>query len=439
MKKVLVLGAGLVAKPFVDYLAALEDTSLTVADLVFSKADSLTAGHNNASAIEFDANDESAMSGLVQSHDIAVSLLPGAAHPRVARLCLEHGKNMSTASYVSSEMKDMDAEVTAKGLTFINECGVDPGMDHMSAKRIIDDAHGRGGRVVSFRSYCGGLPAPEANTNPIGYKFSWAPQGVLGAAVSDARYLKDGQVVDVPGDELFREPEIVEFAGVGTFEGYPNRDSTPYIGIYDIEEVETLFRGTLRNERHCESWYPWVKLGLFQRDARTDLDGLTYCGFMQQVAGTTGDPKSALSKKLGLSEKAPAISNLDWLGLFSDEPIPLSQGSNSDVLAIRMLEKCGYDAGERDMIVMQHEFLIRYDSRDENVYSTLVEYGIPGGDSAMARTVGLPLAIATSMVLDGRISDRGVVTPTRPGIYNPILDELEGVGISFDDRVDSGG
>ena len=436
MKKVLVLGAGLVAKPLVDYLAALEDTELTVADLVPEKAESLTAKHQHANSIGLDVNDEAAFSALVQGHDIAVSLLPAGEHPRVARLCLAHGRSMSTASYASPEMKKLDPEVVSKGLTFINECGVDPGMDHMSAMRIIHDAHGKGGRVVSFRSYCGGLPAPEANTNPIGYKFSWAPQGVLGAAISSARHLKNGKVVDVPGDELFREPEIVELPGLGSFEGYPNRDSTPYVGLYDIEEVETLFRGTLRNERHCASWYPWVKLGLFQKDARSDLDGLTYSGFMQKVLGTTGDPKSVLSKKLGLSERAPAIANLEWLGLFADEPISLTRGSNADILGKRMLEKCGYADGERDMIVMQHEFLIRYDNREEHVYSTLVEYGIPGGDSAMARTVGLPLAIATRMVLDGRIVERGVVTPVKPGIYNPILDELEGVGISFDDRVE---
>ena len=189
----------------------------------------------------------------------------------------------------------------------------------------------------------------------------------------------------------------------------------------------------LRNEHHCAAWYPWVKLGLFRKDARNDLDGMTYGGFMRNVLGTAGNPKSTLSTKLGLSGSAPAIANLEWLGMFSDEPLPIAQGSNMDVLATRMLEKCGYDDGERDMIVMQHEFLVRYDNRDEHVFSTLVEYGTPGGDSAMARTVGLPLAIATRMV---RISERGVVTPVKPEIYNPILDELEGVGISFDDRVE---
>ncbi len=435
MNEVLVLGAGLVAKPLVDYLAAMPNTELTVADVVHAKAAALTAPHENATALEFDVGDENRLSTLIEEHDFAVSLLPGEAHPRVAQLCLEHGKSMATASYVSPEFREMHSEAKEQGLIFVNECGVDPGMDHMSAMRIINDAHDRGGQVVSFRSYCGGLPAPEANTNPIGYKFSWAPKGVLGAAVSMARYLKDGEVVEVPGDELFREPEIVEFEGVGNFEGYPNRDSTHYVEMYDIPEVKTLFRGTLRNVAHCEAWYPWVKIGLFGTEERTDFDGLTYAGFMQDLLGTTDSPAGAMTKQLGLSEDSRAITNLEWLGMFAEEPLPFSHGSNMDIIASRMLEKCGYDEGERDMIVMQHEFIVRYETGDERVWSTLVEYGIPGGDSAMARTVGLPLAIATRMALEGKVTDRGVVTPVTPELYNPILDELENMGIAFDDRV----
>jgi saccharopine dehydrogenase-like NADP-dependent oxidoreductase len=305
----------------------------------------------------------------------------------------------------------------------------------MSAMRIIHDAHDRGGQIVSFRSYCGGLPAPEANTNPIGYKFSWAPKGVLGAAVSDARYLNDGEVIEVPGDELFKDPEIVEFPEVGKFEGYPNRDSTTYVDMYSIPEVKTLFRGTLRNEAHCEAWYPWVKLGLFETRERDDLAGLTYGGFMRNLLGGAENPKTAIATRFGLAEDSKAITNLDWLGMFTDDPLPFTSGANVDVLAARMLEKCGYSEGERDMIVMQHEFVVRYVTGDEHVRSTLVEYGIPGGDSAMARTVGYPLAIATRMALEGKIADRGVVTPVTPEMYNPILDELAGMGISFDDQI----
>lgn len=435
MKRVLVLGAGLVAKPLIDYLAGLEDTKLTVADIVLRKATSLTADHENATGIEFDASDDAGLSTLIRENDFVVSLLPGSQHARVARLCLEHGRSMSTASYVTQAFREMHAEAADKGLIFINECGVDPGMDHMSAMRIIHDAHEKGGKVLSFRSYCGGLPAPDANTNPIGYKFSWAPRGVLEAAVSDARYLKDGQVVDIPGGELFKEPEIVDFGGVGKFEGYPNRDSTNYVEMYDIQEVQTLFRGTLRNTGHCEAWYPWVKLGLFETERRSDVEGMTHFRFMQDLLGSTEDPRTVIAQQFGIPTDHRAITNLEWLGMFSDKPLPFDQGSNMEVLGNRMLDECGYAEGERDMIVMQHEFVVGYDTGDEHIRSTLVEYGIPDGDSAMARTVGYPLAIATRMALEGRIADRGVVTPVKPDMYNPILDELESMGISFDDRV----
>lgn len=435
MKKVLVLGAGLVAKPLIDYLAGLEDTKLTVADIVLRKAISQTADHENATAIEFDAGNDAGLSKLIEEHDFTVSLLPGSQHPRVARMCLEHGRSMSTASYVTQAFREMHAEAVDKGLIFINECGVDPGMDHMSAMRIIHDAHGRGGEVLSFRSYCGGLPTPDANTNPIGYKFSWAPRGVLEAAVSDARYLKDGQVAEVSGGELFKEPEIVDFNGVGRFEGYPNRDSTHYVEMYDIKEVQTLFRGTLRNTGHCEAWYPWVKLGLFETERRTDVEGMTHFRFMQDLLGSDDDPRSAIAKRFDIPSDHRTITNLEWLGMFSDKPLPFDHGSNMEVLSNRMLDECGYAEGERDMIVMQHEFVVRYGKNEEHLRSTLVEYGIPGGDSAMARTVGVPLAIATRMALEGKIRDHGVVTPVKPDVYNPILDELESMGISFDDRV----
>jgi saccharopine dehydrogenase-like NADP-dependent oxidoreductase len=223
---------------------------------------------------------------------------------------------------------------------------------------------------------------------------------------------------------------------VGRFEGYPNRDSTVYIGLYDIGEAETLFRGTLRNEGHCAAWYWWVTLGLFGTEVRTDLGNLTYRNFMQDLVGELGDLKTALAGKWKLPQDASAIANLEWLGMFEDEPLSVTRGANVDVLASRMLEKCAYQKGERDMIVMLHEFVVRYADGDRKVYSRLVEYGVPGGDSAMARTVGLPLAIATRMTMEGAIETRGVVTPVVPEIYNPILDELEGIGISFDERVE---
>jgi saccharopine dehydrogenase-like NADP-dependent oxidoreductase len=347
---------------------------------------------------------------------------------------MKHGKHMSTTSYLTDDMLAFDEEAKAKGLTFINECGVDPGIDHMSAMRVIHAAESKGGKVVSFRSYCGGLPAPEANTNPIGYKFSWAPRGVLVAATNPAKYLMNGEIVEVPGDELFAEPELVDVKDTGKFEGYPNRNSLPYIDMYGLKNVKTMFRGTLRNLGHCESWYHWVKMGLFNQDPRSDLESLTYLRFMQGFVDGAADVKKALAKKLGLAEDAPAISKLEWLGLMKDKPVPINEGGNVDIMAARMLEKCPFKKGERDMIVLQHEFIINYPAKQEKVYSTLVDYGIPDGDSSMARTVSLPVAIATRMIVEGRITQRGVIAPVEPAVYNAILDELATMNIVCKER-----
>jgi saccharopine dehydrogenase-like NADP-dependent oxidoreductase len=434
MKRVLVLGAGLVSRPLVHYLTDREDFQVTVASRTVSKADALVAGRERGRALELNAKNEEALNKLIAEHDLAVSLLPASEHSKVAKMCLDNGKHMSTTSYISPAMMALDADVKAAGLTFINECGVDPGIDHMSAMRVIHDAEKKGGKVVSFRSYCGGLPAPEANTNPIGYKFSWAPRGVLVAATADAKYMKDGEIVELPGSELFSDPETVEVQGAGTFEGYPNRDSLPYIEMYGLKDARTMFRGTLRNPGHCACWYHWVQQGLFDQAARGDLDGLTYLRFMQGFVDGAGDVKAALAQKLGVAEDASTIANLKWLGLFADEPIGLAEGGNIDILAKRMLERCKFAKDERDMLALQHEFEIEYPDHTEKVYSTMVDFGIPGGDSSMARTVSLPVAIATRMILEGQITQRGIVAPVEPGVYNPILDELDSLGIKCEER-----
>ena len=434
MKRILILGAGLVSRPIVNYLTHLDDTDVTVATRTVAKAEALVAGKSNGHAIALDVTtDEAGLEARVEACDIAISLLPATEHVRVAQLCLKHGKLMATTSYISPEMRALDADVRAAGLTFINECGVDPGLDHMSAMRVIHAAQAAGGKVEAFRSYCGGLPAPEANTNPIGYKFSWAPRGVLVAATNPARYRKDGEIVEIPGDALFIRPERVEIPGVGAFEGYPNRDSLPFGEMYGIDTAATMFRGTLRNEGHCETWLQWVKLGLFSQVPRPELESMTYRQFICDLAGD-GDPRKGLARRTGLPADAPFIERLEWLGMFADEKIGLAGAGNIDVMAARMAERCTYAPGERDMIVMQHEFIIDTAGSKSRRTSSLVVYGDPNGDSAMARTVSLPVAIAVRMLLDGTLDRPGVIAPIETEIYNSILDELAPMGIAFEER-----
>ncbi|MEZ4411110.1 MAG: saccharopine dehydrogenase C-terminal domain-containing protein [Polyangiales bacterium] len=318
----------------------------------------------------------------------------------------------------------------------LNELGLDPGIDHMSAMRVIHQVRAKGGEVTSFRSYCGGLPAPEANDNPFGYKFSWSPRGVVLAARNSARYLKDGAEVVIPGPELFAKPEIVTVPGAGTFEGYPNRDSTAYLETYGLPNARTMFRGTLRNLGHCETWKAMADLGLFDDVAR-EFPGGTFRDVMAALAGVSadGDVESAVAAKANVSRASAPIEKLTWLGMFDRDALPARSIAPLDALVARMVARMQYKPGERDMIALQHEFVATYPDRAEKIVSTLVEFGQPGGESAMSRTVGLPAAIGVLRVLDGAIARRGVVVPVTEDVYTPILDELEGLGIRFDETV----
>ncbi len=262
MKNILVLGAGLVAKPLVDYFLDREGFRVDVADLAAERAVSLVAGRPGGRAVSLDIEDDGRLASLIEASDLVVSFVPYVYHPRVARHCLARGRHLVTASYVSADMKELDAEAKARGLVFLNEVGLDPGLDHMEAMRIIDRVREAGGRVVSFVSYCGGLPAPEANTNPFGYKFSWSPMGVLLASGNSARYLREGREVLLPAEGLFDRLARISVPGLGSFEGYPNRDSLSYRDAYGLEEARTILRGTLRYPGWCLTLKRIKELGL---------------------------------------------------------------------------------------------------------------------------------------------------------------------------------
>ncbi len=428
-KKVLVLGAGLVSRPLVRYLLD-HGFHLTCASRTVSKAVALIDGHENGVAKPFNVKDLDELDRLVADCDIAISLLPAPMHPEVAKACLKHGKHMGTTSYISPAMKALHDEVVAADLMFINECGVDPGIDHMSAMAIFDDVWARDGKIEVFKSYCGGLPAPEAN-NQLGYKFSWAPRGVLTAASNNGLYRWDGEIVETPGSGLLADNHIIEIEGVGQLEAYPNRDSIAYEDVYGLRGLKTLFRGTLRYPDHCARWTAWIGLGLFSQDALEHAPH-TRAGMTRAVLGIDADADlaAAVAAKLDVPVDHDHVVNLAWLGMFDD--IELSDWIEAplDAIAEAMMEKMPYEPGERDMIAMHHDVISVFpDGSREHTIMDLVDFGIPHGDSSMARTVSLPLAIAVRMLLQGEISERGVWAPVTKGMYEPILAELETMDI----------
>ncbi|MBK6346252.1 MAG: saccharopine dehydrogenase NADP-binding domain-containing protein [Bacteroidales bacterium] len=435
LKKVLILGAGLVARPIVKHLLA-SGYSLTVADIVQSKAAELTGNHPHAEAVALNVEDETSLGNLVSGHDLTVSLLPYVFHVQVARHCIRYRKNMVTTSYVKPEMEALDSEAKEAGIIILNEMGLDPGIDHMSAMRIIDHVHSRNGKVLEFYSICGALPAPEAVDNPFRYKFSWSPKGVVMAGNNDARYLKHGSEVFVPTAELFRHPASVEFKGVGKLDIYPNRDSISYIDIYGIPEVQTMMRGTFRYPGWCETLDAIKQLNLISYD-KSDMSGMTYAQLlMHQIGADTADHlRNKVAAYLGVDVNAHALDALEWLGLFENKPMNRGMESPFEVTSDLMIAKMelGYD--ERDMVAMQHTFLAEYpDGKKEIIRSRMLDFGSPSTDTSIARTVALPAAIGVEMIMKGEITVKGVFRPVIPEIYNPVLDALEKLDIRMEEE-----
>lgn len=436
MKKVLILGAGLVAKPLVRYLLDQPDFKVEVASRTVSKAVKLIDSHPDGEAKELNLKDEEGLKKEIADSDLVISMVPYGFHPKVAKFCIDFGKHMVTTSYVSETMQNLDSEAKNAGILILNEVGLDPGIDHMEAMRIIHEVEEKGGEIQSFTSFCGGLPAPEANTNPFGYKFSWSPIGVLLAGKNSAQYLKDGQQVLIPAEDLFKDYAIIDIEGLVEFEGYPNRNSLPYIQIYGIQSTKTMLRGTLRNKGWCPTMKKMVDLQLLDEEEK-EWGAITYKDFIRRLMDNPAeeDIKKALGAHLSIEEDSDIIQRLEWLGLLSDEAITVSKGSALDILGARMLEKLQYEEGERDMIILQHQFIASYpDDKKEKITSTLIDFGIPDGDSSMARTVGLPAAIATRLILEGKIEMTGVHIPIIPKIYTPILQELKGMDITFKEK-----
>jgi saccharopine dehydrogenase-like NADP-dependent oxidoreductase len=439
MKRVLVLGAGMVAGAHVRYLLQQPDFHVTVASRTLHKAEEIVRGHPHGTAVQLDSDDTAAMEALIREADLAVSLLPWTYHPAVARLCVKHRIHMVTTSYVKEPMAQLDSAAREAGVILLNEIGVDPGIDHMTAMRVIHKVQRGGGAINGFMSWCGGLPAPEANSNPLGYKFSWSPRGVLLAGKNSAHYLQEGEEVTIPGGDLFEHhwtvPVEIEGALVA-FEGYPNRDSLPYMHTYGIEStpLRAMFRGTLRNPGWCATMSAIARMGWLSEEPLKAIEALTLGQITDRLIGSRNHLAADLAAWLEVAPDSPVVANVTWLGLLGDDPVPAGPRAPLDILTARMLELMSYAPGERDMLVLKHEFLAVYADRNEKITSTLVDFGIPGGDSSMSRTVGLPAAIGVKLILEGKIGLTGVQIPVEPEIYEPVLEELEELGIRPEER-----
>jgi len=431
MKKIVVLGSGLVSRPGVQYLLDNEDFFVTVASNELENARFLIQGYDNGKAVYLDVKDKEELTALVKDNDVVVSLLPWVFHVQVAEICLEYGKDLATASYVSPDMRQLNDAAKNKGLLFLNELGLDPGIDHMSAMKIIAQVADEGGKVVHFYSFCGGLPAPEDNDNPFGYKFSWSPKGVLLAARNSARYLENDKVVEVEGKDLFLDCRVEAVGDLGNFEVYPNRDSVPYKEIYGLTHAQTVMRGTYRYPGWCATLKAMVDLGLVDG---TPLKGLSKESFKEMMAELLGidaneDVVAATAKKIGIDPDNEIISRFQWLGLFDGKPVP-DYDNYLDIISHVMQEKLYYKNGEKDMIVLQHRFEVENkDGSLDTITSTLIDFGVFGKDTSMARTVSLPLAIGVKLLAQGKIDLTGVHIPVEKEIYEPILQELEELGV----------
>ena len=436
MQNIFVIGAGRSASSLINYLlthSVKENWSVTIGDVSLDIVKQKTAGHANARAIQFDINNDKQREEEIKKADIVISMLPAFMHLNVAKDCVKFKKHLATASYVSKEMKELDAEAKAAGIILMNEIGLDPGIDHASAMKVIDHIHEQGGELTSFQSFCGGLVAPEYNDNPWGYKFSWNPRNVVLAGQGTAQFIEDGQYKYIPYNRLFTQICPVEMEGYGKFEAYANRDSLSYRKIYNLEKIPTMLRGTLRMPGYCKAWNVFVKLGLTDDSYKIEAsDSLTY---KQLIEAFLPIGKQSVKEKLvafmGNEMDAETLSKIEWLEVLSDRKIRLKDATPAQILQDLLEEKWLLKENDKDMIVMQHEFEYLLNGQTKNITSSLVVKGEDQTYTAMAKTVGLPLAISAKLILQGKIKARGVIIPTTKEIYEPVLAELETLGVKF--------
>ncbi len=443
MKHVLVIGAGKSTGVLIEYLlsqAERDDWSVKVVDRSADAARRRVGDHARGTAESFDASDGPQRDKLVSASDLVVSMLPAHLHGPVARACLQFRKHFVSASYVSAEVRELDTPAQGEGITLLNEMGLDPGIDHMSAMSILDGLRGRGARITAFETFTGGLVAPESDDNPWQYKFTWNPRNVVLAGQGGVKFKHNGRFKYIPYHRLFARYEPLSIPGYGDFEGYPNRDSLKYRQHYGLSDVETIYRGTLRRPGFCRAWNCLVQLGLTDDSYELeDVGSMTYRDFVN--AHLWYDEAMSVELKvrayLKLDLNSPSFDRLAWLGLFDDRPIGLSRGTPAQVLQKLLEEKWALAPDDRDMIAMLHKIEYELDGQRFGEQSSMVTLGSGPQRTAMAKTVGLTTGIGAKLVLLGKITQRGVVIPTIPAVYEPVLQELEQHGITFETRVET--
>lgn len=426
-KKILVLGTGYVVKPLVDYFIDKCKYEVLVASRDNNNSGLIIAGRALGKRVMWNATPPyKELDKMVKGVDLVVSMIPPSMHVIVAKACIKNGVNMVTTSYVSPEMRALDEEAKKAGIIILNEIGEDPGIDHLGAMEMINQARSEGGKIKSFLSYGSGIPSFEHNNNPYGYKFSWSPRGLLKAGQTPAAYMKNGKEIKISGEDLFENSWLVDVDGLGVFETYANRDTRNYTEDYGLEEATDFYRGLLRHPGYCNAIQSLKDLNLLNDTDSHDLSDMSFKQFTSKLigAGNNEDIEEEVAKKLNLKRSSDIIKQIKWLGLFDDTKIPFSKGTNGDVLLTLMQDRMAYKDYEKDMIIIHNEAIVEFDKRIEKRTATMMVEGRPYGHSAMSRAVSLPAAIASRLILEGTIRSKGVLIPIEEEIYKPVLAEL---------------
>lgn len=437
MSKILIIGAGRSSSSLISYLlshAAAHNWQITIADANRAAVEARIADYKDfATAVEFDATNAALREKLIAHTDLVISMLPAFMHGDVARDCVRLGRHLATASYVSAEMRELDAEAKQKNILLLNECGLDPGIDHASAMKVIDHIKSIGGKITGFKSFCGGLVAPESNDNPWGYKFSWNPRNVVLAGQGTAQFLDEGRLKFIPYNRIYTQTETIEMGGYGKFDGYANRDSISYREPYGLQDASTMLRGTLRMPGYCKAWNVFVKLGLTDDSYKIrNADSMTYTQLLESfLPNGNASVQVKLKAFMGAEMDDAVMEKLEYLELFANKPIRLKEASPAELLQQLLEEKWLLKPGDKDMIVMQHQFEYQLNGVYKQLNSSLVVIGDDEVHTAMAKTVGLPLAIAVRNFLTGKFKLSGVQIPIVKEIYEPMLEELETLGVKF--------